>query len=535
MARLGNTGIMGFIASMKRTAGVLSEHFLSGFNGHGWKIWEHKPGKYKLETDDILVRGSMTIYELLISQIRAVRGALGITQASGKVKSVFLNVTENYIITFDETYMSFRANDFIRCQRFAGPGTKHYHVKILSVLADAVIIPASEFVGYDPPEPGDEVVQFGNETDTTRQSAIYIHADGSGQPAIDVMFGINSKDWSNNIKIRVGGDIPGTDGEKGFYCENGKIVCKDAGGNVMYSLNPDGSGSLAKGGINWDAEGVMSWGEGAIDDLKGEKGDPGDDADADQFREDVATALGYDSYDAMVEAVGVDHGNTIIQDGHIRTNLIDVQALIAMEAFINNLVVRSLSTDTGEVGHKQRVVIDKTNHCIRIYNDSGTEVFSLAKTSSSNPTYVQIGRSGIETSKYYNLSTDGLVMMANSNIVACLSTNRGLKLPNDLPVDIPGFLFAGKMNAGTGGMAAYHGGKCSGSTSFSNNKVYSIGHTLGHTNYFVNLTCYANANQSTYTPMLVSKNADSFEVIIKDDAGYSRDDIPFEFAVFGKN
>jgi len=42
------------------------------------------------------------------------------------------------------------------------------------------------------------------------------------------MFGINSKDWTNCVKIRLGGNIPGTDGLKGFYVENGMIKGVDS-------------------------------------------------------------------------------------------------------------------------------------------------------------------------------------------------------------------------------------------------------------------------------------------------------------------
>lgn len=79
-------------------------------------------------------------------------------------------------------------------------------------------IPLSEF-DFDeagnviyPPAAGDELIQFGNSQNKARQSAIYLHADETGQPAIDVMFDINSKNWDGKVKIRVGGDIPGSNG-----------------------------------------------------------------------------------------------------------------------------------------------------------------------------------------------------------------------------------------------------------------------------------------------------------------------------------
>lgn len=168
--------------------------------------------------------------------------------------------------------MSFVAHDFMRCQTYTGTKQTFYHVEISSVVDDVVHVPVSEFdrdaegIVTNPPEPGNDIVQFGNSVNKNRQSAIYIHADESGQPAIDIMFDIDSKDWTGKVKTRLGGDIPGGDGARGFYCENGMIKGTDTSGHVVYCIHPDGSaefgdgsakfytdrsGSLAGGAISW--------------------------------------------------------------------------------------------------------------------------------------------------------------------------------------------------------------------------------------------------------------------------------------------
>ena len=64
MAILQSTGIRGFLVSVKKTGNKVvnsigktideyTENFLSGFAGHGWKLWEYISGKYKLEIDAI--------------------------------------------------------------------------------------------------------------------------------------------------------------------------------------------------------------------------------------------------------------------------------------------------------------------------------------------------------------------------------------------------------------------------------------------------------------------------------------------------
>lgn len=290
MAKLLSTIIDGF---------VRSKDFVSGTLGSGWRI-ALKLGRWVLEIDDLVVRGRMTVFELLIQKIRAVKGALGITQASGKIREIREDDTNYYIQVEDE--MSFVANDIVKCQTFSGE-QKNYWVIVSNVVNNEIVIPKSEFVNSSLPEVGDEMIQFGNTTDEKRQSAIYLHADEGGQPAIDVLFGINSKSFDGKTKIRVGGDIPGSDGYKGFYCENGMIKSVNTKGETMYMLRPDGSGVMAKGNISWDVDGNGSifnrsiyWDTGGfhfgsgikltwdnLDDtvkenLKGEPGLPGTDA-----------------------------------------------------------------------------------------------------------------------------------------------------------------------------------------------------------------------------------------------------------------
>lgn len=310
MAIFSNTGFYGFLSSCKKKGEGYMSNFVSGFTGSGWKIWEYVTGKYKLEIDSLTVRETMTVFELLIQKIRAVKGALTITQASGKIKDAFLSEDKlNWMITIEDE-MSFVAHDIIRCQKWDSGHLKGYWVEIDRITKneegeDVIVIPASEFcgnIGYDEdgldhfqeslnetsvPAIGDEIVQFGNSELPNRQSAIYLHADEGGQPAIDLLFGVCSKSFSGCVKTRIGGNIPGTDGLKGFYCENGMIKSTDATGKVVYQLSPDGSFSLGRGQITYDSstdelilgsEVTLSWDNlspEAQEKLKGEKGDPG--------------------------------------------------------------------------------------------------------------------------------------------------------------------------------------------------------------------------------------------------------------------
>lgn len=349
MAILSTAKVVGMLASAKKTGrqvmnaagewvAEVVEDFMSGFAGYGWKIWEYVKGKWMLEIDSIRVREQFIVFEMLVSKMRAIIGSLGISQACGKIAAVTLSEDgTEYLITLEDETMSFVAHDFMRCQTYTGTKQTFYHVEISSVVDNVIHVPISEFdkdaegIVINPPEVGNDVVQFGNSVNKNRQSAIYIHADESGQPAIDIMFNIDSKDWTGKVKTRLGGDIPGGDGARGFYCENGMIKGTDASGHTVYCIHPDGSaefgdgsakfnadksGSLAGGAISWAWNAdknqfitsfknvVIKWED--LDDevkenLKGEKGDKGDKGDTGEKGGDGTN--GADGQDAVMFAI----------------------------------------------------------------------------------------------------------------------------------------------------------------------------------------------------------------------------------------
>ena len=305
MAILSNGKFYGFLCSVKETGRKLAngvkeyvEDFMSGFAGHGWKLWEYMTGKWKLEIDTIVVRETMLVFEMLISKIRAIIGAQTISQGHGKVKSARISDDgTEYLIELEDEDVSIVAHDFVRCQTFVGDKTKLYHVEVSSVDVETktLHVPLSEFDKDESgnvlnvPAAGDELVQFGNSQNKARQSAIYMHADETGQPAIDVMFDVNSKNWDGKVKVRMGGDIPGGNGLKGFYSVNGMVKAVDDKGAVIYELSPDGSVNLGKGNIVYSpATNKVTLGSGVtltwnnLDDesktnLKGEPGKDGKD------------------------------------------------------------------------------------------------------------------------------------------------------------------------------------------------------------------------------------------------------------------
>lgn len=311
MARLLSTWFNGFVGSARSTGNKvlnafgkvvceMQEYFASDFMGHGWKIFnsgsEESP-EYTLEIDNVKVRKVFIAHELIIDQVRAICGSLGISQACGKVKEVSLRTDEHgnqyYLIKLEgeatHGYGGFMKNDLIRCQRVevgsdgVTKGIKGYWVKIESANMKEgwFTVMASEFVGeiyqnddtekvlnndvpMNLPAAGDEIVQYGNTTEPSRQNAIYLHATENGVPTIDLLNGVNSKSFSGKIVCSLG-RIPNSEAF-GLYMRKGTIVSfDDETGKDNYIFDHDGYFDLGRGAITYNpATGVVTIGSDVV-------------------------------------------------------------------------------------------------------------------------------------------------------------------------------------------------------------------------------------------------------------------------------
>lgn len=204
-----------------------SETFVPGFLGEGFKIWVEN-GNWHIECDNLTVRQTMNIFELLIQKIRSVNGALVVSQSNGKIKSVSEDET-NYVITMEEEGETFQPNDLVRCQVWTGSKTKFYWVEVSSVSGNSITVKKSEFTAGNKPEKGDEVVQMGNTQNAQRQALIYITAQESGHPYIEILNGVKTKSLSGTNRTRLGDlsniqDSAFPEGQQpsgsGLYCDN---------------------------------------------------------------------------------------------------------------------------------------------------------------------------------------------------------------------------------------------------------------------------------------------------------------------------
>ena len=114
------------------------------------------------------------------------------------------------------------------------------------------------------PAAGDEIVQYGNTTEPSRQNAIYLHATENGVPTIDLLNGVNSKSFSDKIVCSLG-RIPNSEAF-GLYMRKGTIVSfDDETGKDNYIFDHDGYFDLGRGAITYNpATGVVTIGSDVV-------------------------------------------------------------------------------------------------------------------------------------------------------------------------------------------------------------------------------------------------------------------------------
>ena len=202
--------------------------FVSGFAGSGWKIDKDATAtnEYDLTVDNMFIRGRLSVYELLIQQIRATNGAVFVTSAAKVLSTSSLSATDSGgDITFEDPsghgICPFAANDLIMMQRVV-PGSlvagsssagstdviKKLVYKVSSVSgATATVIAATGFTNNDFPVKGDDFVRIGSTSDTDRQGLLYLTSDDSNAPFMDIKDGVDSyANWhaADTTKVRVG-------------------------------------------------------------------------------------------------------------------------------------------------------------------------------------------------------------------------------------------------------------------------------------------------------------------------------------------
>ena len=179
-------------------------------DGHGYGL--RKIGdKYHFFSDYLTVRKGMTVVELVIQKYKSVGGVLVLSECNGEIESAVQDGDSGspyWMINIKDwdKHPQFLVDDIIRCSRW--DDTTNDYVSYIGVVenSEAEEEGASQHIyvrivsGNATPQVGDNLVQFGNEVDTTRQGLIIISTE-DGKPNITLYDGLNSADVNLNDKM----------------------------------------------------------------------------------------------------------------------------------------------------------------------------------------------------------------------------------------------------------------------------------------------------------------------------------------------
>lgn len=212
---------------------LCSPDFVAGFlTGKGWRL-KNEPvenaagvleNKYNLELDNLIVRGSMRIFEMIISQLlgendnRIFTAMMEVDHYDAETGKVYLDTKEGRM------YNSFRKGDYIMVQQYNGLPSEendHYVTKNYELLVKEVGTEGededrlawvtfenftSSMAGATPEKlikKRDTFVRVDNVSDPSRKGIIQVMTVGSDTPYIDIVQGLKTNPDSA-LKGRIG-------------------------------------------------------------------------------------------------------------------------------------------------------------------------------------------------------------------------------------------------------------------------------------------------------------------------------------------
>ena len=205
---------------------ISSEKFVSGLLGEGFKVYE-KNDIWYIECDNLTVRQVLTVFEMIISKLRAVNGGLVVSPGNNTIKSVSETDTQ-YVLEVEDD-IEIAKDDFIRHQVFSTSHAKNYWVKVINVAEGKIYTNKSEYNGAVPAK-GDEIITMGNATNSKRQGLIYITAAEDGRPRIEILEGVKDKALAATNRTVLGNldDIQDSAFEDGYQPSGSGIYCDNA-------------------------------------------------------------------------------------------------------------------------------------------------------------------------------------------------------------------------------------------------------------------------------------------------------------------
>lgn len=199
---------------------VVSKDFRQGdFSGSGFGAYRDGNGNAVLEADILKIRKEAIFNEAVINQVTFRVGATVFSNGGCEITRVE-ELETAFRCYYDNKegrrYSGLTAGDQVRCQRY--DPTQHAIIKyywrlVTAVGEDYVELSKSDADGSASPEAGDEIAQFGNRSDITRQSAIVINPLDGG--SVEVYAHIDA--YSLSEKNYVGMGVNPQTGEAYMY------------------------------------------------------------------------------------------------------------------------------------------------------------------------------------------------------------------------------------------------------------------------------------------------------------------------------
>lgn len=210
---------------------LVSPDFASGFlDGKGWRL-KNQPvtnaagaqeNRYTLELDNLIVRGTMRIFEMIISQLlgendnRIFTAMLEVDHYDAASGKVYLDTHEGRM------YNPFRKDDCIMVQQYGGAAsdgntvTKQYELVVTEAGSEGTgekMLAWVKFKNFTSSLEGatpdkliakrDTFVRVDNLTDPDRKGIIQMTTVGSDTPYMDILYGLKT-DPDNALKGRLG-------------------------------------------------------------------------------------------------------------------------------------------------------------------------------------------------------------------------------------------------------------------------------------------------------------------------------------------
>jgi len=193
---------------LQSTNAYIKNNFNPGWTGSGWQLdyGVSYTGKSTLQVDNLWVRGSMTVYELIVNQIRATNGSFFIS-STAVVKDTNDGQAGDISIIFesDNNLCPFAVGDILLMQRFDIKNTLLRKIAGRVEQVSGNMIDFTYLDRYNNQEPikGDVFVRVASSV-AARQGSIYLSSDDINSPFIDIKDGVATyADWSDVTKIKV--------------------------------------------------------------------------------------------------------------------------------------------------------------------------------------------------------------------------------------------------------------------------------------------------------------------------------------------